>query len=81
MSSLDLDLDFQISSLEAEWRRAYDVSILARSDYQALAASSRASAAVLEAAGERVERAEALKARIMAKIECLEDRLLGKFQP
>ena len=81
MSSLDLDLDFQLSILEAEWRRAYDVSILARSDYQALAASSRASGAVLEAAAERVDRAELLKARIMAKIERLEEKLLGKSQP
>lgn len=74
--SLDTDLDAQMSSLEAEWRQGYEASILARSEYQALAADPKASCDALDAARERLDRAEAQKARIMAKIERLEDRLL-----
>jgi len=76
MSSLDLDLDGQINSLEFEWRLAYDASIVARADYQQLAATS-ASLDSLDSARERLEKAEARKARIMAKIERLEDTLIG----
>jgi hypothetical protein len=78
MSSLDFDLDTQISRLELEWRQAYESSIVARSDYQILAASTKASANLLDMAHERLDRIEALKARIMAKIERLEDNMLGE---
>ncbi len=78
MSSLDFDLDTQMNSLESEWRQAYESSIVARADYQSLAASPRADAAVLDMARERLDRAEALKARIMAKIERIEDNMLGQ---
>jgi hypothetical protein len=78
MSSLDFDLDLQMNSLEGEWRQAYESSIDARSDYQALAASPKANADLLDRARERLDRTEALKARIMAKIERLEHRLLGE---
>jgi hypothetical protein len=77
MSSLDFDLDGQINNLELEWRLAYDASIVARAEYQSLAAKA-VGAAILDMARERLERAEALKSRIMAKIERLEDALLGK---
>lgn len=76
MSSLDLDLDGKINNLELEWRLAYDASIAARAEYQALAAKG-AGAQVLDMARERLERTEALKARILTKIERLEDNLLG----
>jgi hypothetical protein len=78
MSSLDLDLDSQMNSLEAEWRQVYEASIIARADYQSLAATSVANADLLDMARERLDRAEALKARIMAKIERLEDRMLDQ---
>jgi hypothetical protein len=78
MSSLDLDLDAHMNNLELEWRQAYETSIVARADYQALAASPRPKADLLDQARERLDRAEALKARIMAKIERLEDTMLGK---
>jgi hypothetical protein len=78
MSSLDLDLDSQMNSLEAEWRQVYEASIVARADYQSLAATSVANADLLDMARERLDRAEALKARIMAKIERLEDRMLDQ---
>ena len=40
MSSLDFDLDMTMSRLEREWRQAYECSVVARSDYQILAASA-----------------------------------------
>ena len=77
MSSLDLDLDAHMNNMEMEWRRAYESSIVSRAVYQLLAASSEASADMLDLARERLDRTEALKTRIMAKIERLEDNVLG----
>ena len=78
MSSLDFDLDAQMVHLESEWRQVYEASVIARADYQSLAASSAAAAELLDKAQERLDRTEAMKARIMAKIERLEDSLLGQ---
>jgi hypothetical protein len=78
MSSLDLDLDSQMNNLELEWRQAYETSIGARADYQTLAANPKANADLLDMARERLDRTEALKARIMGKIERLEDTMLGQ---
>jgi hypothetical protein len=78
MSSLDFDLDTQMSRLEMEWRWAYESGVVARSDYQILAASTKAGANLLDMARERLDRIEALKAQIMAKIEHLEDNMLGQ---
>ena len=78
MSSLDFDLDLHMNNLEQEWRQAYESSIVARADYQSLAASPKANADLLDTARERLDRSEALKARIMAKIERLEDSILGQ---
>jgi len=77
VSSLDFDLDTQMNSLEMEWRQAYDSLIVARAEYQSLAASREANADLLDTAHERMERAEALKARVMAKIERLEGSMLS----
>jgi hypothetical protein len=78
MSSLDFELDSRMNSLEQEWRQAYECSIVARTDYQALARGSKIDSHLLDLARDRLDRAEALKARIMAKIERLEDSLLGR---
>jgi hypothetical protein len=78
MSSLDLDLDTHMNNLELEWRQAYESSVVARAEYQALAAAPKANASLIVLARERVDRTEALKARIMAKIERLEDSILGQ---
>jgi hypothetical protein len=78
MTGTDLDFDAQMTSLESEWRQGYEASIAARAAYQALAADRSAKAARLDAARERLDRAEALKSRIMAKIERLEDRILSR---
>jgi hypothetical protein len=78
MSSLDFELDSQMSSLEAEWRQAYEGSIAARAELQALLEGAKPRAAIVGQAQARLERSEALKARIMAKIERLEDTVLGR---
>ncbi len=78
MNILNQDLDVQMSELEAAWRQAYESSIAARADYQALAAQSGANADFLDVALERLDRAEALKARIMVQIERLESDMLGR---
>jgi hypothetical protein len=78
VSSLDFDLDLHMNNLEQEWRQAYESSIVARADYQSLADSPKARAVLLDRARERLERFEGLKARIMAKIERLEDTILGQ---
>jgi hypothetical protein len=78
LSRTDLDFDAQMTLLESEWRQGYEASIAARATYQALAADRTVKAALLDAARERLDRAEALKSRIMAKIERLEDRMLSR---
>jgi hypothetical protein len=76
MSSLDFDLDSRMSHLETEWRQAYETSIGARAELQALATALKPSATAIARAQTRLERAEGAKAHIMAKIERLEDRML-----
>jgi hypothetical protein len=78
MSSLDFDLDSRMNSLESEWRQAYDMSIAARAEVQALSDAPKPNAATLAKAHDRLERAEGLKDRIMAKIERLEDSMQGR---
>lgn len=78
MISPDSDFDVQMSHLEFEWRQGYEDSIAARAAYQALAADRHVKVKLLDAARERLDRAEAEKSRIMAKIERLEDRILSR---
>jgi hypothetical protein len=80
MSSLDFDfdLDTQMSQLELEWRQAYESSIVAHNDYQTLAVSPGARLTLLDMARQRLDRVESLKASILAKIERLEDNILGQ---
>jgi hypothetical protein len=73
MSSIDLDLDSQMSALESEWRQAYEAGNAAREQLQALSAMPKPNEFTLAKAYDRLERAEGLKARIMGKIEKLED--------
>jgi hypothetical protein len=77
MSSLDFDLDGRMSSLQSEWRQAYETGIAARAALQALAAARKPDASAVAKAHARLDHAESLKARIMAKIERLEDSILG----
>ena len=77
MSSLDLELDGRIEALELEWRLAYEAGRQAREEIESTPADTLAARRILSLAGERLERMEARKARIMAKIERLEDSMLG----
>ena len=77
MSSLDFDLDMQMDHLEQEWRQGYEAGIAARAAYQILASATN-DAELLHLARLRLDRAEALKAKIMAKIRRLESRVLGQ---
>lgn len=77
MSSLDLELDGRMDDLERDWREAREASIIARAEYLALGANIFANGAALEVARERLRRAEAAEARIFAKLELLEDSMLG----
>jgi hypothetical protein len=69
MSSLDFDLDTSKSRVESEWRLAYESLIIARAEYQALAANPEANADLLVLAHTRLYQAEAMKARVMAGID------------
>jgi hypothetical protein len=81
MSRLDSDLDDQLSQLQSEWRQAYESGIVARSYYQALAASEQMNPDALNMARERLDRTVVLKAQIMAKIERVEDKMLAQISP
>jgi predicted nucleic acid-binding Zn-ribbon protein len=74
MSSLDFELDSQMSDLESEWRQAYEAGNAARAELKALATSPAAKASVIEQARERLNRSEAL----MARIERLEDSFVRR---
>jgi hypothetical protein len=77
MSSLDLELDGRIDDLELEWRLAHEASIIARAEYLALRADSEANAAAIDGARERLRRAEVMEVQVFAKVEMLEDSMLG----
>jgi predicted Zn-dependent protease len=77
MSSLDLELDSRMDDLELEWREAREASIIARAEYLALRANPEANAPLISTARDRLRRAETREARIDAKIELLEDSMLG----
>jgi hypothetical protein len=77
MSSLDFELDGRADDLELQWREAYEASIIARAEYLALAANPQANAGAIDSVRESLSRAEVLKARVLAKIERLDDSMLG----
>jgi hypothetical protein len=77
MSSLDLELDGRIDRLEFEWRQAHDACIIARAEYRALGADPKANADALDSACERLRRAEVAESRLFARIELLEDSMVG----
>jgi hypothetical protein len=78
MTRPETDFDLEINRLEFEWRQGYEASIAARAAYQALATNRNVKLGLLDAARERLDRAEAAKSRIMAKIERLEAHILSQ---
>jgi hypothetical protein len=77
MSSLDLELDSRMDDLELEWREAREASIIARAEHLVLGANPEANADLINIVRDRLRRAETREARIYAKIELLEDSMLG----
>lgn len=73
--SAQIDCHGQLSGLELEWHREFEASIAARAAYQSLAARRCKDVESLDAARERMDRAEAAKARVLAKIERLQGHL------
>ncbi len=69
-SPVQCDHDTMLNELELEWRRHYEAAMLARADFQYLAAR-KAGAESLDLAKERLDRAEAHKARVLATIDRL----------
>jgi hypothetical protein len=80
MSSMDLELDGQTSDLEMEWRQAHDAVMAARADYERVLDCCRAKGGLIDIARIRLGRAEALKARLYAKIERLEHNMAGEAE-
>ncbi len=78
MSSLDFDFDTQMAQLELEWRKVYEAGVIAQTEYQALSADSTSNRKLLDMARQQMNRTEAMKGRIMAKIERLEESMLGQ---
>ena len=78
MSSLDFDIDTHMTRLELEWRQAFEASVLARADFDSLKCAPAPDKGRLQQAIDRLERAEASKARVMGKIEKLEESLLDQ---
>jgi hypothetical protein len=62
-------IDARANPLELEWQCWYEAVIIARAEYHALAADRATNADLLDAARERLDRAEAAKSKIMATLE------------
>jgi hypothetical protein len=61
--------DMRVSNLEDQWHHAFEAGIEARAEYHALAARPDADVDAIDGARERLERCEALKSQILARID------------
>jgi hypothetical protein len=59
----------QLNDLESEWRLLREAALIAQRDYRIVAQRLRAEANLFEIAKERLEIAEILEARSLAKLE------------
>jgi hypothetical protein len=59
----------QLNDIESEWRRRRESALIAERDYRIVAQRLRAEANLFEIAKERLEIAEILQARSLAKLE------------
>jgi hypothetical protein len=80
MLDLDLELDCTVNNVETEWRRAHEACMAARADYDRVLDGCKANGGLIDVARIRLERAEALRARLLAKMERLEERIAGETQ-
>jgi len=82
MNTPDLDADTQVVQLAVlvrGWYAAYESGIAARAEYQTLARREDAGSELMDRAWERLDRAEARKARVLLKIERLQETLRGRY--
>jgi hypothetical protein len=75
MSGIDLELDGELDNLETQWRQAYEACVNARADYERVQDCCAANGGLIDVARLRMDRAEALKVRLMIKMERAEVRL------
>jgi hypothetical protein len=73
VSEPNLELDERMAALEAEWRHVYEAGVEARGELERLQRCGGASVDLLRSAHSRLQRFEVLKARVMEKIERLEE--------
>jgi len=72
MGNFGIDLDSQLSHLEAEWRDAYESGSVARAEFLAVMVSPEFKLSTFDQARDRLDRAEAVKVQIIARMDRLE---------
>jgi hypothetical protein len=72
----NLDFDSKLASLESLWRQTYESSLAVRAEIDALTAAGNRDEMAVVRAQLHLERTEALKSRIMARIDRLEDSMI-----
>ena len=78
MQTTNYDLDTKLVTLESEWRQAYEQSLAARSEIEVLTALEKRDEMAVARAQLQLERVEAIKSRIMARIDRLEDAMVRR---
>jgi hypothetical protein len=78
MHITNLDFDSKLVSLESEWRQAYESGLAARAEIEALTAAEKRDEMAVARAQLLLERTEAAKSRIMARIDRLEDSIIRR---
>jgi hypothetical protein len=76
MGKVNSEFDLRLNSLESEWRQAYEASRAAGAEFIALSSSPKVKFVDVQMARTRLDRAEQLKARVMAKIASLEETVI-----
>jgi len=76
MGKFNSEFDLRLSSLESEWGQAYEASRAAGAEFLALSSSPKVKFVDVQMARARLDQAEQLKARIMAKIARLEETVI-----
>ena len=80
MGVLDHDFERRLSSLEIEWRTAYEASCIAGADFLALSASPEVKITQVQEARRRLDQAEERKSQVLAKIERFEAAISRRLQ-
>jgi hypothetical protein len=76
MDKFKSEFDLRLSALESEWAQAYEAGRAANAEFSALSATPKVKIVDVQMARTRLDQAEQLKARIMAKIARLEETVI-----